>query len=271
MTDLPPNAKKVRGSSSAFMLGDKVVTRYSSGCLRHILLQSHGLRDTLDPKHIERGALNEERFLQRLTNDPTYLGTTGKFDREKVLTSPINGFDDTFFAGRCDYYLYDLPGTPTRLVEELKSTESSSVLSQVIRQGHYKLENLAQLIAYMTELQCVDGRLRYTYYKRDKKTQVLTESAERVFIVHIEDSGAILVDGEPSDVSVQDQLKHRQASAVAINNTDVPVRPIGWDAGWESPCKFCQFASACDSYDIFGGDQSSFINSCRPLANKEVP
>jgi hypothetical protein len=54
--------KKFYPSSSAFMVGDLVVTKYNSGCLRSILIQSHGIREGSIPQlYIDCGATAEEQ------------------------------------------------------------------------------------------------------------------------------------------------------------------------------------------------------------------
>lgn len=256
---------KVRGSSSAFVVNDQVHTKYPVGCLRNILLQSHLPREEIDPIHIERGALNEDLFARRIV-DEGIVGPTGIVDREKNITSAIAGVDGAVFVGRCDFFLHGLSTTPSRYVEELKSTESASVLSHTIRRGEYKVENLAQLVAYMIDLQCTDGRLRYTHYKRNKKTKELSINAERVFMVSIDDTGRIMVDSEDSGYTVNQQLQHRQKCASVLSSQTIADRPYNWTAGWSSPCKFCNFRSVCDRQDVFPGTTEQFIEEARKAA-----
>ena len=92
--------KKVRGSSSAFMWGDLVLTKYASGCLRNILLQANGVREEIDPKHLQRGTLNEERYELELKQ------ARMAYIREEPVSERIDGFDDTYFVGRLDFRVH---------------------------------------------------------------------------------------------------------------------------------------------------------------------
>lgn len=271
--------KKVRGSASAFAWGELVLTKYSSGCLRHILLASKGVRETIDQKHTIRGAMNEDEFAKGLS----LAGVC--YDREVNITDRIDGFDDTHFVGRCDFIVpyvqgpVDDGGTKGRsvdlnekCVEELKSSESYSVYNDVIRKGKYKQENLAQLIAYMIGLRVPHGRLRYTYYKVNKKTQVLEKNAEKVYVVELTADGKIEVDGQLAPVTIGDQLHHRNLAAEVVNTDRIGPRPYKHDDFVDSPCKWCVFKAACDKYDNreFNGVSSFVDEATRCLAAKET-
>jgi hypothetical protein len=236
--------KKVRGSSAAFQWGrfddGLTITKYSNGCLRHALIKSTGIKEHVDEIHAERGLLNENRFAAALE------ASQHAYVREKSVDECIAGFSDVFFVGRLDFLVTDQNGSS---VVELKSSESSSVLSEVIRKGHYKPENLAQLIAYMITERLTRGKLIYTHYKRDKTTRILKENLSRTFDVMIDDQGNILIDQVKSPFTVYDQLEHRQASAECIQNMQVGNRPYKWAEKFDSPCAWCPFKLTCDKYD----------------------
>jgi hypothetical protein len=233
--------KKVRGSQSAFAVGDLVFTKYASGCLRSIMLADHGLRDTIDPKHQERGALNEEVYERGLQ------GRGVAYDRERTVSEPIDGFVDTAFVGRLDFLLPDVP-PHGRVIVELKSTESPGVLKDVIKDGKYNLQNLAQLIAYMLTERCTHGQLVYTYFKKNK-VKVYEKGVERVFVIEIDSEGRILVDQQPAPFTVHDYLHHRQLSAKVINEREIWARPYQ-PGGYDTPCRYCPFSKTCDMYDM---------------------
>jgi hypothetical protein len=246
--------KKVYASQSAFMKGTLVFTRYASGCLRSILLSSKGVREQIQQKHQDRGKINEDLFEETLKGR--------KYEREKPIFDRIIPFDDTFFSARADYFFPD--DGPTGTVVELKSSESSSVLNDVIRKGKYKLENVAQLIAYMLSLKTDLGKLNYTFLKPDKKDpKVYLKTAERLFNVQIGPSGAVLIDGDDSGFTAQDQLDHRYAAAKCMNDDLVWSRPYQPSA-WESPCRFCPFSKICDKWDAGEIDKTEdFISQAR--------
>lgn len=231
---------KIRGSSSAFQWGQLVHTRYASGCHRNILLQSQDVRDgSIDPKHIKRGALNEELYEQYLQQQNI------PYVREEPVSEPIHGYDDTFFVGRLDFRVS--VGLEKR-IDELKSTESSNVLLEIIKKGKYKPENLAQLVSYMIASRAVIGRLIYTYYKVEKNTQVYSKASERTFCVVIQDNGSIEVDNVKTLFHVEDQLNHRQTAAHCINDMVVWARPYKAH-DYDGPCKGCVFSGICNKYD----------------------
>jgi hypothetical protein len=208
--------------------------------MRSILLGSHGVREKISGDHQERGALNEDLFAERLN------GQGSKYVREKPLVRPIYGFNDTYFSGRLDYMLID-DSKPKRVLE-LKSSESKNVFKDVIQQGKYKTENLAQLISYMVAEQCILGSLIYTYYEREKSSKVLKKSSERCFEVEIDHAGKILVDGNPSEFTVQDQLLHQHTAAKCLNDQIIYHRPYKWQ-DFDGPCKRCPFNKVCEAYD----------------------
>ncbi len=245
--------KKIHGSSSGWMWGSLVITQYASGCLRSILLGANGIRDTIDPKHAERGLQYENE----------YAGQYPNLEREKVIFHPISPYVDTYYSSRCDFYK-PADDLAERRVVELKSSESRSVYSDVIKHGNYKINNLAQLVSYMVSLETPNGTLSYGYFERDKKDpKVLIKRSERVFDVKIGDDGSVHVDHQPTQFKAQDQLDHRHAACDVLNENLVWARPYNWNAGWDSPCRMCPFKKTCDKYDRSSMTTNEFIEDAR--------
>lgn len=229
------------------MAGDLVLTQYGSGCLRSILLGANGVRDTIDPKHMERGAFYEDQYAEE---HPDLV-------REKPISHPLVPFDGVVYSSRCDFFNDDADPTKRRVVE-LKSSESRSVLTDVIKKGKVKLNNLAQLVSYMVSLETVNGTLIYAYFERDKENpKVLIKRAERAFDVKIGDDGSINVDHQPTGYKVQDQLDHRYAACKVLTENIVWSRPYNWQASWDSPCRMCPFKKSCDRYDMFADSMTA--------------
>lgn len=231
---------KIRPSQAAFQDGQLVFTRYSSGCHRHIYLANYGIREEIDQKHKERGQLNEDWFERRLGSTP--------YAREKSFALTLFADIGVVLSGRCDYILF--PTDPDKKeVVELKSSESPSILNDVIKKGKYKLENLAQLLCYLMAESCTSGRLIYAHYKKDKKTKEYYLNAEREFSVQVEDSGRILVDGEEAEFKVDNLLQHLRAAAVYLKNDQLAAtRPYN-ESKFNGPCAYCVFKSSCELLD----------------------
>lgn len=232
--------KKIYGSASAFMRGRLVITESPGGCLRNMLLNSHGVRDnSIDPCHIVRGAFNEEEYEKRLQAAGT------KYEREVSLRSEVDGFPEVYFSGRFDFAVFDAQGN--RYIIELKSTESKNRLKS-IKGGFYKNYNLAQLVAYMVETKTVAGSLIYTYFEKSANDEYVNKY-ERELKVTIDNRGDIAVNSIPSGYSVHDLLLHRVTAAKALTEGLVWDRPYKWAEKWSSPCGLCAFKATCSKFD----------------------
>jgi hypothetical protein len=117
-----------------------------------------------------------------------------------------------------------------------------------MKQGTFKTENLAQLVSYMIAVGTDQGELRYAYMEPDAQGQYTIKS-ERAFDVRVNDYGRLIIDGKPNRFTVYDQLCHQQTAAHVIENDIVYDRPANYGAAFGSPCSYCPFRSACDSWD----------------------
>jgi PD-(D/E)XK nuclease superfamily protein len=234
------NENELRASSSAFQWGDITFTKYKTGCLRKIMLQSQQVDAFVAGKYKSLGDINEERHARRLTD----LGY--KFEREVEFKMPIASVSNVQFSGHCDF-LVRLDGH-TR-IDECKSVQSTNVRREVIKKGDYLVENLAQVISYMVAAQCHSGQLIYTFYEQNDDSGEMEAADERIFKVQIDLYGRINVDGVPTQFTVMDFIAHSVRAAKVIENKTVDVRPNLWDAPFASPCKMCVFSKACDRWD----------------------
>jgi hypothetical protein len=133
-------------------------------------------------------------------------------------------------------------------VHELKSTESKNVLREVIKNGKFKTENLAQLVSYMISVGTDKGELRYAYMEPDAAGNY-TIKKERAFDIKIDDFGRLIIDGKPNRFTVYDQMAHTQMAAKCIDEDIIWDRPINYAAAFGSPCNYCAFKEACTSWD----------------------
>lgn len=235
------NPNEFRASSSAFQWGDIVFTHYKTGCLRKILIQSRNHQAPINPKYTEIGAVNEDRHEVRLREE----GKT--FIREFDFKSTVPTVDGVTFSGHIDFLHTD--GTNPTMVDELKSVTSKNVKREVIKNGMWVPENLAQTVGYMGEAKVSKGRLIYTYYEQDTNNQKWYALDERTFHVTVDDFGKVAVDSKPTQYSFYDVLSHRVSAAKVIKDGTVGPRPYRWELQFVSPCTWCPFKKACDKYD----------------------
>jgi hypothetical protein len=243
-----PNQFRI--SSSAFLWGRLVRTDYNTGCLRRILLQSLDISTTIDPKYEIIGKMNEDRHAKMLDEKGTV------YVREMVLQRPSKRVPGVEISGHADFVITDALGRPTA-VHELKSITSKNVRREVIGKGFFKTENLAQVVAYMGELDLTDGALIYTYYEHpktaseeDKKDWLKLEAVDaRTFSVHVDTYGRIHVDAHPTEFTAYDVIAHRNAAVEVIAKQNVVDRPYRHDTPFVSPCHWCAFKATCDAYD----------------------
>lgn len=230
--------KKYYPSSAAFMWGDMVLTKDSSGCLRRILFASLGLRDEIDPIYSAVGAAHEKWVEERLEG----------FEREVPVRGPILG-SEVEYAGRADFL-------NASEVIECKATLSKRARLDVIRKGNVKINHLAQLVSYLIQLEMTNGRLIVGFYQHNENNEFeCTESRE--FKITIDDEGRILIDDTLSGYRVHDQLAHMQRAAKHLAEGTLGPRPNDWDAKYTSPCSYCPFKAACDKIDA--GEQGDSV------------
>lgn len=233
--------KKYSPSMAAFQHGELTISPYSSGCMRHIWFSAHGVREDIPAIYLEVGATHEIRQDQKLSE----RDDVDDYTLEVPLKGSILGADGVEYSGRADAIVKYSDGT--KEVQEFKSTISKTARREVIRKGNVKLNQLAQLVSYMIQEECENGRLVAGYYELDGEDFICTE--EREFVVKINDEGLILVDGEPSGYRVQDQLAHMQKAAQIIKDDVIGERPLNWQQKWGGPCSFCPMKNTCDKID----------------------
>jgi hypothetical protein len=247
---------KLYGSSSAFLWGRVVFTDNKTGCLRNILLQSQGVREgSIAQKYIDIGNMNEERYEKHLKDSGI------KYDREFVIKQSVPAVPSVYVSGRVDFIRYLDSGA---VVDELKATESKTKLREVIKNGQWVTENLAQLVGYMVALKTSLGRLTYGYYEVPKGKKAHEFKLERAFEVLIDDAGRICVDSAPTQFTVHDQIAHTNAAARVIQSGEIWDRPYLWSVPFKSPCQWCPFKASCDAYDAGQiKDLTEFVKSAK--------
>lgn len=262
------NPNELRMSSQGFAWGSLVHTRWKSACLRKILIQSQGYQYELDPKYAKLGQINEDRHAKRLVAEGYDFLRESEFLR--LGDHGIN------VRGHCDFTVR-LAGRKTwQFVDELKSVQSKNVRREVIKNGVYTVENLAQLCRYMFEAMVTKGRLIYTYWERDEDNDTWNPEDERIFLVHFDDYGRIFVDRKPTEFVASDLTAHENAACQVIAEKIVwPDRPFRGDVPFVGACHFCPFKTVCNDYDsgkIEGAD--IFIeeakNTCQGKSNSET-
>jgi len=223
----------IRGSRSAFMHGRTVFTKYGGGCLRNILISSKIPRvGDIDPIHIYRGHLYEDEYGKMLDAQGT------DYEREVEV---IDDRPDGVFSGHLDFLIGG------KRVIELKSSQSKSRLRD-IKKGEYIEDNLAQAVSYMVATEATSGALIYSYWEpqSDGTLKMLLEYTHEIAIDmfgRISDNGAV------TKWSVHDLLAHQHHAFKVLKEEIIWDRPHNHAQLWGSPCHYCPFKSACDSYD----------------------
>jgi hypothetical protein len=213
----------------------QALSAWGTGCFRRQLIGSYGIETPFPEAIAKTGAANEENYASGLYYDGIVYVREMEVHQEAVA--------GVGFSGRVDFFC---PFEEFK-VRELKSATSEKTFTEVIKRGHYKPNNLAQLVSYMVALEEAKGILHYTYY--DKVQGDYIPTAVRAFQVTIDDDGRILVDEEDSEFTVANSLAHRYNSAMWLVDPEVPPLPKGHLDKWKSPCKYCDFRQTCNMYD----------------------
>jgi len=229
-------SKRLHPSSAAFVWEGTVVTEYSSGCLRYILISANGIRTPIPEEYMRVGAAHEEMYAAELTAKGV------QYEREVKIRIPISTALDVDISGRIDFVI------APNFITETKGTISKNTRLKVLRKGEVKINQLAQLVSYLIARQASTGQLVTGYYE-ETEDNVLVLKERRDFLVRIAEDGGILIDGVPSMFTVYDQLAHRTLAAEVLETNRIADRPDNWHLKYGGPCGFCAFKDTCDKYD----------------------
>lgn len=221
----------IRGGNSAFFKDGRFITHDQSGCPRMVLLRHHGVEapvnDVRTQKTFNLGYMNEELFVKHwLPNTPTIV------DGE-VCEPIIEGVD---FVGHIDVQTADV-------VFELKSVSSRSTWT-LVKDGGYKVGNLAQCVNYMLAKQVTKGYLVYSLYAYLQGLEL-----PDVFIeITLDDDGNILVNRKKTGFTLENIVQDRTEKARVLRDDKVyPERPVNSDG--TSACKYCPFKTVCTDWE----------------------
>lgn len=240
--------KQIRGGHSAFSYQGENHSCDANGCYRIILLRSLGLRTKTDDPQRQTmtfglGHANEEVITTLLTKAGIIV------EREREIRRNISPEVD--FTGHIDITANG------NTLYELKSVSSIRSYINYIVKGKYKLNNLAQLVAYMITDEKKQGYLVYASYiyapagkevNEKKKSGHLTwdriEPCIRKYKVEIEGK-AIMVDGEAHPkYTIDNVIEHMLRSAQVVVDEEVSRIVPGY-AG----CLFCELAQTCTRFN----------------------
>ena len=248
--------KSIYPSQAAFMWGETVLTQYSSGCLRAILISAHGVRESFPAVYADVGAAHEAWYEGQQGSNPNILS----YEREVPVKRDIPGVPGVTYSGRIDVLEQYAFGP---VIVETKGTISKDTRLSVIRKGIVKLNQLAQIVSYMIATEIPRGRLVVGYYEYDLEQVTFRHCEGREFKIEIDDHGMILVDRIASGYSVMDALAHRQAAAAVLADNAVGNRPDKWDQAFGGPCRMCVFKDACTKYDAENLSTEAFVDAAR--------
>jgi CRISPR/Cas system-associated exonuclease Cas4 (RecB family) len=221
-----------------------VITEYDSGCLRSMLITANGYRKNIPESSMELGRVWEDTVFDRLLTEQPW-----PFHRELPFKYEVDG---VVISGRCDFVVYDDKGP---LVLECKATASKYAPKDIIKDGKYKINHLAQVTNYLTYWETDRAEIMVSYMGKESRT----------FQVGLTKGGQITVDKKDSGFNIHDQMQHTKNAAKALKENIVWDRPhtMKGDA-----CRYCNHAKTCLKWDL--GELTTteeFINDAK-AANK---
>lgn len=250
----------IRASSSAFAWGRQVHTDYNTGCHRKMLLQSRQVQGSVPKKYERLGKINEDRFAARLDAQNVVYFREVEF---QVPTS-VPGIT---VSGHIDFTIYK-DGKPDFAIE-LKSVTGKTAIANVFKKGHWKTENLAQLVCYLSVMHLTQGQLIYTSYD-DAAAVDPQQIDQRIFDVSIDDFGKIFVNSNPTQYTVYDMWAHQEGAAAVIKSGAVSERPYRATVPFIGPCHFCDFKATCDAWDQGAIESANaFVEHAKSTLKKE--
>lgn len=237
---------KLYPSSSAFMKGASAETLYNSACPRFIMVEklNEVPKGSIPEIYSQVAAIDEARFFEVLKKRHT------KVEREVPIRKELVN-DKIILSGRRDF-------VADGWVYEKKSSINTRKAGD-LKKGKVNLNQLAQLVTYMLMGEHVNGALVVTVYQFNKDLTALEVKYEREFIVSIEDTGAILLDGSPLTHTVDDIRRFYKTLVKGLVDREVPPMPQNWTSKYGSPCNFCPIKEKCLEYELKGLDRESFL------------
>jgi len=261
--------QRVNPSAAAFMDCGEVVTEYSGGCLRMILAKAAGLKSDIPEKYMIMGELNELNYYRDLVDSNEY-----SLILDELPIKTPTGIGNVIYSGRMDFLTYK-KGCSVPEVHELKSTMSSGTLSKA-KKGELKINQLAQLVSYLTVEELPVGYLHIRGYSEKKikgtETKEIVPKIRRDtkkqhqyhFKVEILSGGEITVDGRLTGYDQQDYIQHLQAVARMLDKPVVYKRPLGWFEE-RSMCDWCDLKNVCNITDEENLTAEEFVSEALKL------
>lgn len=240
------NEIKRRGAHSGFMKNGYCHTDSSVSCGRVQLLRAKGVEEVHNEATLARFALGKNNETDQHT-DWAMFGTEFLPDVEVVKER---------FEGHADAVI----GTT---VYELKSVTSPYVWRNV-KQGKYKLSNLAQVVGYMWALNLTKGVLAYTRYENEERKETIS------FDIGLNEYNEIFVNAKFSGYTLEDWRQHHEYLLNDLDNDFVSVdRPVDPSSSWFAPCTFCKWNPVCDRFNAYKQTSKDFVNECKAYLEHE--
>jgi hypothetical protein len=250
--------KYIRGANSAFADNGVNYTSDAAGCYRIILLRSMGYEvEEIEELEPIKGIIQSSDIRKDINFTLGYASEQvinkwlirKKYTIETDVALSKQLTEEVAFKGHSDCIGIN-PKTHETEVFEYKSISSVNSYLKIIHKSQYKLNNLAQLVAYMIIAGHNTGRLMYVNYiycpeindpkhKFPKMTPVI-----KYFTVCAEED-ILVVDDKVSIHKPSQIVTHMLESARVITEEDVSV--IKPDKS--GSCFFCKLKPICDELD----------------------
>lgn len=240
---------KIYPSASGFLVEGTVQIEYSSSCMRMLYPGQH-VRKDIDQKYKTIGSAHEEWWQNQLQDR-----LAARELPVKIAVAP--GIQ---YSGRMDFVLKDGG------IHETKATSSKTALYKHIRPKQVKLSHLAQLVSYMVTTGKTEGSIIHGFYPEKGPFDAPKEWHQ--FLVHINEDGAIYVDGVQQPITAQAYVQFFVQQVLTLQNVhnvqNLPPRPNRYPA-WKDPCKYCPIKVLCDKADKGNISASDFYTDAISL------
>lgn len=249
--------KKIYPSSAGFLVAGRVITDYSSACLRYILAKACGFKDGGPNSDLQSMAENDENEFELSLMEDSKVAL---WLREEPFKHEIPG-TGVVISGRKDFIVY-YNNLEAPVIIEKKSTMSKSSIYGAIRKRSFKVNHLAQCVMYMLQENTPYGIIALCGYKIKKDRKTKEESTVRSFHrdtkeidsvrfkVEILPDQKIVVDGRETGFNVTDLTLWIAAVADVLEEPKILGRPLTDPEAFYGPCKYCALSPVCDKHDL---------------------
>jgi hypothetical protein len=254
----------VTGGNASIMVCGRIIADSCSGCPRRLVLRNRGIEDHKDESTLElfeKGYEFEREFAQRLVSK----GTIHIPDYKRKVDLGMN----TVMTLSTDFYLPD-----DKAIVETKCCTNKSRIKDTFMHGHYKVQNVIQVLNYMTAMPEVEkaflvygAGIDYNYKWKDVRKEFKKGDIYTFIIERISGGGFTITDTQTkvkTVLSFRESHIHKYLEYMLwVFNESIAdtLRPTA-HGEFADPCKYCSFNTVCDD-ESNTGDLETFLTACK--------